>query len=71
MVKRKYVKRIYVEVPYCDNCGTELEARCEIFTVSPPLYPYECPQCGSRFNFRDWNLPNRMHYEFGEEEENV
>ena len=24
MLKKKYIKRAYVEIPYCDKCGAEM-----------------------------------------------
>ena len=73
MLKKKYVKRMYVEVPYCDKCGAEMRHTGVVLTSYPVQYPYNCtnPNCDGHTIFWEGNLPNQLKYEFEEEEEDV
>ena len=73
MLKRKYIKLMYIEIPYCDKCGAEMRHTGVVLTSYPAQYPYKCinPNCDGHTIFQKDNLPNQLKYEFEEEEENV
>ena len=48
MIKRKYIKRMYIEEAYCDKCGTELVPCDYILMSSPPQFQYKCPRRRTR-----------------------
>lgn len=73
MLKKKYVKRIYITVAYCDKCGAELSPTGMCLTSYPAKYPYKCsnPNCDGGATFFEGKTPGRLCYEFEEEEEDV
>ena len=73
MLKKKYVKRAYIEIPYCDICGAKMRHNGIVLSSYPSQYPYECTNknCDGRKTFYSYNLPNEIKYEFEEEEEDV
>lgn len=72
MLKKKYIKRAYIEVAICDKCGAELCPTDICYTTLPAKYLYKCsnPDCDERKAFWDYERPGKLCYEF-EEDENV
>ena len=72
MLKRKYIKRMYIEIPYCDKCGAEMRHTGVVLTSYPAQHPYKCsnPDCDGHETFYEYELPGQIVYEF-EEEDNV
>lgn len=73
MLKRRYIKRAYIEIPYCDKCGAEMRHTGMVLTSYPAQYPYACtnPDCDGHATFWDNERPGVLKYEFEEEEEDV
>lgn len=73
MLKKKYIKRMYMEVAYCDKCGAELRPTGVCLTTYPAKYPYQCsnPECDGIETFWEYDLPGKLKYEFEEEEKDV
>ena len=72
MLKKKYVKRIYIEEAICDKCGSRMDHTGIVLTSYPAQYPYNCtnPNCDGHKTFWGENRPGILKYEF-EDEENV
>lgn len=70
MLKRKYVKRIYVETAYCDKCGSRMDHTGVVLSSWPEKYPYICsnPDCGEQVMFTSHNKPGTLRYEYEDEE---
>lgn len=45
MLKKKYIKRAYIEECICDKCGVEMEPCNWVLTTYPAKYSYICPTC--------------------------
>ena len=73
MLKRRYVKRAYIEEVYCDKCGAPMYHTGMVLTSYPAQYPFECsnPDCDGRTTFWEGKVPGVLKYEFEEEEEDV
>lgn len=73
MLKRRYVKRAYIEEAYCDKCGALMHHTGMVLTSYPAQYPFECsnPECDGRTTFWEVEVPGVLKYEFEEEEEDV
>lgn len=71
MLKKKYIKRVYINVPYCDKCGAELRPTGTYLTSYPAKYSYVCsnPECDGVETFWEYELPGKIEYEFEEEED--
>lgn len=71
MIKRKYVKRMYIEEAYCDKCGALMRHTGVVLTSYPAQYPYNCtnPDCDGHAIFRGDNKPGSIKYEFEDEED--
>lgn len=72
MLKKRYIKRMYIEEAICDKCGSKMEPAGIVLMSYPAQYPYECsnPACNGSETFRDGKRPGELRYEF-EDEENV
>lgn len=72
LMRRKYVKRAYIEEAYCDKCGSKMEHTGEVLCSHPAQYPYRCTNkdCDGFARFWATNRPGVLKYEF-EEENNV
>lgn len=73
MIKKRYVKRAYVEEVYCDKCGAEMHHTGVVLTSYPAQYPFECsnPECDGRTTFYDYEVPGVLRYEFEDDAEEV
>lgn len=73
MIKKKYIKRAYIEEAYCDKCGAIMRHTGIVLTSYPAQYPFECsnPECDGTANFWEYNVPGAIKYEFEEDEEDV
>ena len=73
MLKKKYIKRMYIEVAICDKCGAELRPMGMVLTSYPAQYPYACtnPDCDGHATFWDNERPGALKYAFEEEDEDV
>ena len=69
MIKKKYVKRIYVEKAYCDKCGAPMRHTGIVLTSYPAQYLFECTNedCDGRQTFLEENVPGVPRYEFEED----
>ena len=58
MIKKRYVKRMYVEEAFCDECGSPMKFTGVVLTTWPEQYPYNCvnPNCNGHkiFYGDDW-----------------
>ena len=50
MKTKKVEVKTYITKCYCENCGAEMKRLPYVLAVSPPLYTYECTECGHREN---------------------
>jgi len=73
MLKRRYIKRAYIEIPYCEKCGAEMRHTGMVLTSYPAQYVYACtnPDCDGHTTFWDNERPGVLKYEFEEEEKDV
>ena len=71
MLKRRYVKKAYIEEAYCDKCGAQMHHTGMVLTSYPAQYPFECsnPDCDGRTTFWEGKVPGVLRYEFEEEED--
>ena len=58
MIKRKYIKKLYIEEAYCDKCGSKLVPDTYILMSNPPQYPYICSKCDERYIFKENEKPD-------------
>ena len=66
MIKKRYVKRMYVEEAFCDECGSPMKFTGVVLTNWPEQYPYNCvnPNCNGHKIFYGDNRPGVLKYEF-------
>ena len=71
MLKKRYIKRMYIEEAICDKCGAQLKPTWFVLTTYPEQYPYECsnPDCDGHQTFYGSECPGRIKYEFEDEED--
>lgn len=71
MIKRKYIKKLYIEEAYCDKCGSIMESTGMVLTSYPAQYPYKCSNknCTECKTFTEDERPGCIKYEFYEDEE--
>lgn len=70
MLKKRYIKKLYIEEAICDKCGSEMNHTGMVLTSWPEQYPYQCPKCGWTEHYYGGERPGMIKYEF-EDEENV
>ena len=46
MIKKRWVKAIYVKELFCDKCGEKMSRSGLMLTSLPPQYEYICKKCG-------------------------
>lgn len=68
MLKKRYIKRIYVEEAICDKCGSLLEHTGAVLMSWPEQYPYQCPECGWTEYYYGGERPGTIKYEFEDED---
>ena len=66
MIKKKYVKRAYVEELCCDKCGRLMVENPVVLTSYPPQYEYFCEVCNTYM--RTTHRYGELKFEFEEEE---
>ena len=67
MIKKKYVKRMYIEEAYCDKCGGKLALTGNVICTYPELYEYKCEKCSNIQKLKE--RCGQLKYEFEEEKE--
>ena len=69
MLKKRYIKRAYIEEAYCDKCGSKMKYADIVLGSCPAQYPYNCTnkECDGYVTFWGDNLPGMLKYEFEEE----
>ena len=72
MLKKRYIKRMYIEEAICDKCGSRMDHTGIVLTSWPAQYPYICsnPECREQATFYEYNKPGKLIYEY-EDEDNV
>ena len=70
MIKKRYIKRAYIEEAYCDKCGSLLKPTGMVLTTYPCQYPYVCTNddCDYYTAFIGDERPGVVKYEFEDEE---
>ena len=73
MIKKRYIKRAYIEEAYCDKCGSLLKPTGMFLTTYPCQYPYYCTneECDYRTAFIGDDCPGVVKYEFEDEDEDT
>lgn len=73
MLKKRYIKRVYIEEPICDKCGSKMRFNGVVLTTYPCQYPYTCmnTECGHVETFFEDEKPGVIRYELEEEENEV
>ena len=68
MLKRRYVKRAYIEEAICDKCGSPMQHTGVVLTSYPAQYPYVCTnkECNYKISYLDYERPGILKYEFEE-----
>lgn len=71
MIKKRYIKRIYIEEAICDKCGATMESTGYVLSTYPAQYPYICtnPDCDFTTKFFGSDCPGQLKYEFEDEVE--
>ena len=71
MLKKRYIKRMYIEEAICDKCGAQLKPTGFVLTSYPEQFPYKCsnPDCDGHQTFYGSECPGRIKYEFEDEED--
>lgn len=69
MLKKKYIKKLYIEEAVCNKCGSIMEPTGTVLMSWPEQYPYRCPDCGWEEHYRGSERPGSIHYEFEDEED--
>ena len=68
MIKKRYVKRMYIEEIYCDKCGGKLTPTGNVTYTYPQLHEYKCEKCNDIQKLKE--RCGQLKYEFEDEEEN-
>ena len=73
MIKRRYIKRMYIEEAYCDKCGSPMQPTGAVLTTYPEQFPYYCsnPDCNWTTRFYGYERPGTIKYEFEDEADEV
>ena len=64
MLKKKYIKKLYIEEAVCDKCGSVMEPTGMVLMSYPEQYPYVCPECGRQETYLGSERPGAIRYEF-------
>jgi transposase-like protein len=68
MIKKKWVKAVYIKEMYCDVCGEKMEKSGLMLTSFPPQIEYICKKCGYTETVWSNEGIGELHYEFDNEE---
>lgn len=68
MIKKKWVKAIYVKELYCYTCGEPMVRSGFALTSYPPQEEYLCKNCGRTQMVWGNEGIGQLHYEFDNEE---
>lgn len=70
MLKKRYIKKMYIEEAICDKCGSRMDHTGIVLNSWPEKYPYICsnPDCGEQVTFNSYNKPGKLHYEYEDED---
>ena len=70
-LKKKYIKRAYIEEAICDKCGAPMRHTGMVLTSYPAQYPFKCTnkECDGQETFYDYEAPGQIRYEFEEEDD--
>ena len=71
MLKKRYIKRMYINEAICDKCGSRMDHTGVVLSSWPAQYPYICsnPACGEQITFYEYNKPGKLIYEYEDEED--
>lgn len=66
MIKKRYIKKLYIEEVYCDKCGALMRHNGIVLSTYPAQYPFNCtnPNCDGHTTFWGDNVPGSIKYEF-------
>lgn len=66
MLKKRYIKKAYINVAYCDKCGGPMVSAGFACLTSPPKFPYKCsnPSCDFVEIFEEYEQPGVIQYEY-------
>ena len=68
MIKKRYVRRAYIESLFCDKCGSLMTPSGYMLAVFPPKWPYKCTNENCNFTCEGNEFyGGEMKYEFEEE----
>ena len=68
MIKKRWVKAIYVKELFCDKCGEKMSRSGLMLTSLPPQYEYICKKCGHTETVWSDEGIGELHYEYDNEE---
>ena len=73
MIKRRYIKRMYIEEAYCDKCGSPMLPTGAVLLTYPEQFPYHCtnPDCNWTTRFYGDERPGTIKYEFEDKADEV
>ena len=73
MLKKRYIKRAYIEEAICDKCGSLMEHNGIVLTTYPEKYSYCCtnPDCDGCISFFSYERPGIVRYEFEDDIEDL
>lgn len=66
MIKKRYIKKLYIEEAYCDKCGAPIRHNGIVLSSYPAQYPFNCtnPNCDGHTTFWEGNITGSIKYEF-------
>lgn len=67
-VKRTEIKKLFLEIPICEECDVEMISTGNFVACSPPEYELTCPKCGMKEYIRE--MFPRLNFDLVEEIEN-
>lgn len=72
-LKKKYIKRMYIEEVFCDKCGAPMVQSDMVLLSYPMQYPFHCTnsECNHTITFYQGEVPGTLKFEYEEEEADV
>lgn len=64
MIKRRYIKRLYIEEIICDQCGSSMQDTDIVLTSYPPQYSYQCTNKNCNHKLISKQQIGTLKYEF-------